>query len=181
MHVALVCVSDVIEWLTVWQLKKPKTKNHVEHHTASAPRCSGADDQCCVEMIKWGDSPTCMLHLLLMDWLANFTPSHCYPRAPCAIPVIKIKSRRKINGKMVRIAHGASGSPYFVASWFIQRSFSMRDRLPAHLIMFALSIHFSPLALLRHLRLQSDYSFLNSFIISWSNSLFLHGFFIRNS
>ena len=46
------CVSDVMESLTVWEHKKPKTKNHVEHHTASAPPCRGADDQRCVEMIK---------------------------------------------------------------------------------------------------------------------------------
>jgi len=82
---------------------------HVDHHAASAPRCRGADDQRCVEMIICGGSPTCILHLHLMDRLSNGTPSHGYPRAPCAIPAINMEKRRKIHGEMVQIAHGAYG------------------------------------------------------------------------
>jgi len=44
---------------------------HVEH-AASAPRCRGAVDQRCVEMITWEGSPTCILHLHLID-LHSFT------------------------------------------------------------------------------------------------------------
>ena len=49
---------------------------HVEHHAVSAPRCRGASDQRCVEMTTWGGSPTCTLHLHLMDRLSNGTPPH---------------------------------------------------------------------------------------------------------
>jgi len=46
---------------------------HVEHRVASVPRCSGAGDQRCVEMITRGGSPTCILHLHLIDRLSNGT------------------------------------------------------------------------------------------------------------
>jgi len=75
---------------------------HVEHQA----RYRGAGDERCVEMITWKGSPTCILHLHLMDRLSNGTPSHGYPRAPCAIPTIKMEKRRKINREMVQIAHG---------------------------------------------------------------------------
>jgi len=42
-----------------------------------------------------------------MDLLSNGTPSHGYLRALCAIPAIKMEKRRKINGEMAQIAHGA--------------------------------------------------------------------------
>ena len=90
---------------------------HFEHHAASAPRCRGAGDQRCVEMITWGGSPTCILHLHSMNRLSNGTPSHGYPRAPCAIPAIKMEKGRKINREVVKIAHGANCNHVKECSW----------------------------------------------------------------
>jgi len=75
---------------------------HREHHAASAPRCRGAGDQRCVEIITLGGSPTCILHLHLIHWLSHGTVSHGYSRAQCAIPAIKKEERRKINEKWCR-------------------------------------------------------------------------------
>ena len=79
---------------------------HVEHHTASSPRSRGAGDNHCVEMITWEGSPTCILHLHLVDRLSNGTPSHGYPRAQCGIPAINGREAKN-QRKMVQIAHGA--------------------------------------------------------------------------
>jgi len=90
---------------------------HVEHHAASALRCRGAGDQSCVKMIIWGGSPTCILHLHLMDRLSNGTPLHGYPRAPCAIPTIKWKKGEKSTEKWCRSRTEPKGNHVKEGSW----------------------------------------------------------------
>ena len=141
---------------------------HVEYHVASTPRCRGAGDQRCVVMITWGGSPTCILHLHLMDRLSNGTPSHGYPRAPCAIPAIKMEKGQKINEKWRRSRTEPKGNHLKEVSWRV-------DPLSATIICelrYLLTWSCLPSAFTPHLLLSLAIS------DSWSNLWFLYSFIL---
>ena len=143
---------------------------HVEHQEASAPRCRGAGDLRCVEMITWGGNPTSILHLRLMDRLSNGTPSHGYPRAPCTIPSIKMEERRKINGDMGRSRTDPKGNHVKECSWRVDPLSEVVVCELGYLLTWSclsLSIHSSPLPLPRLHGVVISSSRSSSFGVSW--------------